>query len=488
MVVKTFLAWSFPFTCDEAYLALWGKYVASGYYDHPPILGWLLHLLQYLGRSPVLLRLMPIIFSTAVGVGIYALLRPYDQRKAFLVFLLFILSPINMVFFIVNTDTPLLLFSFLSAFLLFEAETKRRYLYYLLSGILFGLAFLSKYFAVLLGLSYLFYLLSVHKDARRLKGFLLLALGAFPFVLQNTLWNYHRGWPNIMHNSVNRLRAHSSPLLNLLCLAVILCYLIPPPVFYFLFKNRRGLFRKLLHKNFRIFAVASLLPLCVFFAVSLRRAVRPHWYASFAPFAYLMLAVLLDNNQLIKSIKFAFFISLVQVFLLIAAPFAPIARLKGLVTEGDFASLVTHRRPEEVLEPLQQHKDRFILATKSYSISALLEHHSGERVIVFGKGSRHGRQDDITTNFKELDGSNIIILRKGAKYDRNYHQCFEKMEVTHLEVEGATFSLLLGHGFKYQEYRERYLRTALRAYYRIPDWLPGSRSFFHEKYDFQLAH
>lgn len=126
-------------------------------------------------------------------MGIYALLRPYDQRKAFLVFLLFTVSPMNMVSFFVNTDTPLLLFSFLSAFLLFKAETRHRYSYYLLSGILFGLAFLSKYFAVLLGLSYLFYLLSVHKDARRLKGFLLLALGAFPFVLQNTLWNYRTG-------------------------------------------------------------------------------------------------------------------------------------------------------------------------------------------------------------------------------------------------------------------------------------------------------
>jgi hypothetical protein len=254
----------------------------------------------------------------------------------------------------------------------------------------------------------------------------------------------------------------------------------------FLIQEQKGHPAKL--ARFRIFAVVSLVPLCVFFAVSFKKAVRPHWYLSFLPFAYVAAALVLDNNQIVKCIKFSLVFSLVQVCLVLAAPFAPAGRLKGLVSEGDWASLVMHMRPQEVLRPLEEYEDRFILATNSYCISALLEYYGGERVIVFGKGSRHGRQDDILTNFKELEGRDIVILRKTAKHEREYKRCFERTEVRRFKVQGTTFSLLVGYGFNYQEYRETFLRTVLRAYYRIPDWLPGSGSFFHEKYDFRLEH
>ncbi|MHC4558164.1 MAG: ArnT family glycosyltransferase [Planctomycetota bacterium] len=482
--VKCFLAWCFPFTGDEAYNVLWGKYLASGYYDHPPITGWLLHPLLYLGQSPILMRLPAITFSTAIGVGIYVLLRSYDHRKAYLVCLLYVLSPANSAFFVILSDTPLLLFSFLSAFFLFQAEKKRSYLHYLLSGLFLGLAFLSKYFVILLAVSYLIYFLSVRKDLKRLKGFLLIVLGLLPFVVQNAVWNYHNGWPNIMHNWINRFAAHSSPAINLLSLVIFLSYIVTPPVLYFLFKNRAGIIRNLWKGDFRIFTVASLVPVCVFFAVSFMRPVRSHWYLSFFPFVFIIAGLFLDKNQIVKCIKFSIIFSLAQVCLLIAASFAPVALAKGLVTERDFASLVTYKYPREVLGPHADYKGRFVLATKSYSRSALFEYFSGEKVIVFGTGSRHGRQHDMLTNFKELDGKNIVILRKGARYESDYRVCFEKMEIRRFRVEGAVFSLLLGYGFKYPEYRERYLLAAIQKYYRIPDWLPGSRSFFHEKYDF----
>ena len=142
--------------------------------------------------------------------------------------------------------------------------------------------------------------------------------------------------------------------------------------------------------------------------------------------------------------------------------------------------------PREVLGPLADYQGRFILATKSYSRSALLEYYIGERVIVFGKGSKHARQDDILTNFKELDGKDIVIIRKGTRYESEFKQCFNRMEIKHFSVERANFTLLLGYGFKYREYREIYLLTILEKYYKIPGWLPGSRSFFHEKYDFPI--
>ncbi|NIP32913.1 MAG: hypothetical protein GWN67_20945, partial [Phycisphaerae bacterium] len=322
-----------------------------------------------------------------------------------------------MAFFAILTDAPLFLFSFFSGFFLFKAERENSYLFYLLSGLCLGLAFLSKYFAILLGFSYLLYLLMSHKNSKKVKGFLLLALAASPFVVQNTIWNYQNGWPNIMHNLFNRSTTNSSPLVNLLCFVIFLGYLITPPVLYFLLRNKGGILRMFREDNFRLFAMVSVIPACVLFAVSLKRAVRPHWYLSFFPFVYVMAAFLLNNVQIAKSIKFSLIFSLLQVLLIIGASFFPVAKLTGLISENDLTSLVTYMHPREVLEPLAEYKERFVLATKSYSRSALLEYYSGERVIVFGKGSKHGRQDDILTNFKELDGRNIVILRKGTRYD-----------------------------------------------------------------------
>ncbi len=501
-IVKSLLALCFPLLGDEAYFALCAKYLSAGQYDHPPMISWILHWLLYFGKSPLLLRLPPLLFSTAVAPGLYVLLRPYNQHKAYLASVLFLVAPFNLAFFIVTTDAPLFLFSFLSVFLLFRAENgtlsshkasceeqvcpreNGGYFYYLLSGVFLGMAFLSKYFVVMLGLSYLLYFLTVRKTARRIKGFLLLALGVLPFVTQNALWNYHNGWPNIMHNWINRVTHKPNPAINLLCLALFLLYLITLPLVQFLFKSRAAVLRLFRQENFRLIVLICLFPACVLIAASFKKSVGPHWYVSFLPFVFVMAALVLDARQIVECIRFSLVFSLIQSSVLLAISFVPVGRLQGIINNEQMASLVTYVYPEELLESFQQYNDNFVYATMSYSMAATLEYFSGHRVIVFGKGSHHARQDDILTDFKELDGKDFLLLCKHKLDKEQYESCFEKTEVKPLKVDGATYELILGYGFKYSQYREQYLRLILNRYYKIPAWLPRSRSFFHQKYDF----
>lgn len=483
-VVKSLLAWRFPLLGDEAYFALCAKRLSAGQYDHPPMIAWILHWLLYLGRSPLLLRLPPVVFSTAIGAGVYLLLRPYDPHKAYLASVLFLVAPFNLAFFIVTTDAPLFLFSFLSVFLLFRAENGRGLFYYLLSGVFLGTAFLSKYFAVMLGFSYLLYFLSVRFTARRIEGFLLLVLGAFPFVAQNALWNYHNGWPNIMHNWVNRFTREPNPAVNLLCLALFLLYLMTLPLVQLLFKSRTAVLRLLRQESFRLFVLICLVPACVLIAASFRKSVGPHWYVSFLPFVFIVAALVLDAKQIIGCIRFSLVFSLIQSGVLLAVSFFPVGKLQGIIKDKQMASLVTYMYPKKLVEPFQRYKYNFVYAATDYSRAATLEYFNGHRVIVFGKGSPHARQDDILTDFKELDGKDFLILCKRRLHPEQYEPCFERFEVRPLQIEGATFELIVGYGFRYAEYRERYLRLILNAYYDIPLWLPYSRSFFHQKYGF----
>ena len=57
LAFKFWLAHALPMTGDEAYFVYWGVYPAFGYYDHPPMVGWILALLLQLSRAEwVLIR------------------------------------------------------------------------------------------------------------------------------------------------------------------------------------------------------------------------------------------------------------------------------------------------------------------------------------------------------------------------------------------------------------------------------------------------
>src|ERR1017187_8187539 len=97
LAIKFILAWILPMSGDEAYFIVWAHHPDFGYYDHPPMVGWLLQLLLYLGSSEVLLRLPAILLSTLLGIGIYQLFKPYDEAKAALVAILYLVSPLNIL-------------------------------------------------------------------------------------------------------------------------------------------------------------------------------------------------------------------------------------------------------------------------------------------------------------------------------------------------------------------------------------------------------
>ena len=196
--------------------------------------------------------------------------------------------------------------------------------------------------------------------------------------------------------------------------------------------------------------------------------------------------MLLDNRQLRKCVVFSLVIWVSQAILILGASLVPASFLKDILDNRDYASLVEHKYPDKVVAKLNQYSGRFVLAAKSYATAGLLGYYGNERIIVFGKGSRHGRNDDMVTNFKELEGANILVLEKADKFTAEDVACFEKAVHDEWIIEGAMYPVLFGYGFKYDEYRRIYLSLIERRYYNVPDWLPGEGNFFQRKYDFPV--
>src|SRR5258706_5900012 len=116
LAFKLWLSAVFPFTGDEAYFVDWGVFPDYGYYDHPPMIGWLLALLLQLSRAEWVLRLPVTLLPFALAAGIFFVLRRLDEMKAALAALAFMLLPANVWSVFITTDTPLIFFSFASAF------------------------------------------------------------------------------------------------------------------------------------------------------------------------------------------------------------------------------------------------------------------------------------------------------------------------------------------------------------------------------------
>ena len=69
-------------TSDEAYFVQWGRYPDWGFYDHPPMIGWWLALLERVSDSSFVLRLPALLAPPLIGALGWALIRRRSETLA----------------------------------------------------------------------------------------------------------------------------------------------------------------------------------------------------------------------------------------------------------------------------------------------------------------------------------------------------------------------------------------------------------------------
>jgi len=479
LLLKLGLAVWLPLTGDEAYFYLWAKYPAGGYYDHPPMIGWWLHFLLSFGEAEWWLRLPAVLLSTVIGWGIYrVLVTRVDREKAALVAMLYLISPLNLIMVLVATDTPLIIFSFFSTLALYRAVERSDYRWFIFSGFLLGLAFLSKYFAVLLGIAYGVYLLLIKRSRRNAIGLLLVFLSVLPFAAYSIWWNYQHCWDNILFNLYNRQGGSPAGLDGLLSFIGMLAYLVTPVLLWYGWRMRRKLWQALCGGG--LFIWLWLLPMTLFALLSLNSEIGLHWVMAFYPFLFLALGFVLTADQLRRSNLFMGAFSGLHLILLFVALLLPLNTWKFNRTLHH--DLVLGEHTDEVWQAIQPLVGDRLLATRNYAYSAILEYETGRHVAVFGEASKHGRQDDILTDFRRLDGKSIAVLFYSERSIPQYRRFFEHVSVHTINVRGSTNTLMIGDGFRYGRYRDEILALVKRQYYRLPWFLPSGACYFYDKY------
>ena len=477
-----------PMTGDEACCVGWGEHPAGGYYDHPPMVGWWLSALLALSRAEWVLRLPALLLPLILAWGGWWLVRPAGVERARFAALLILLQPVNVWNVLITTDTPVILFSWLSVLAYVAAlragdegcSARRTLAWHALAGALLGLAFLGKYFAALLGIAYLAHVLFVRRDARRWAGFFALLVCALPAPIYNLWWNSAHCWVNILFNFMNRNADSGLGWTNPALYVVSLLYLATPWLLLGLV-FRRGTVASAIRHNAA--AAASfwlmLTPLALFALMSLWRSVGLHWLVSFIPLLAVLAAIALDPLLLHRLLRWSAALAAVHVALIVSIAQLPVQTWK---TSSFYDGIVLTVHADEVIAQLNPYADDYFFAMDGYSSAATLTYNANRQFAVFGEGSFHARQDDFLTDWRTQDGRNVLILRKTEPNPASYADLFDSVEYRDFELYGARYFMVLGQGFKFAVYHDKVLTRIRDRFYRIPTWLPQRGCAFCERY------
>ncbi|HEY6895863.1 MAG TPA: glycosyltransferase family 39 protein [Rhodocyclaceae bacterium] len=475
LAFRLWLAAALPITGDEAYFIWWGKVPDWGFYDHPPMIGWWLAGQLLLGDAEWWLRLTSVLqpFALAVATAWFVprIWPEAAPARRWWAALLVLLAPAFVWNVLITTDTPLIYFSVLSGLCWLRARRDDELRWFLASGLLLAGAVLSKYFVVFLGFAYLLDLL-LRPTRRGWLGLLIAYACCVPALALMGWWNAGHCWPNYMFNFVNRHENAALGWKNSALYLGMMLYLLTPPVVW-------ALLRGGVLAGRRSLALLALVPLALFALLSLEKTVGLHWVLSFLPFVLLLPALALAEEKLARLGRFFIGFAAIHVLLIVGISFT---QLDAYKKTRWYDSAVLAFEARDIAQRLQPYAADYAFASNGYADAVTLGYNARRYFLVFGEASSHARHDDILTDFRALDGKNILILRKSEPGADEYRPYFRELKVETFERHGVTFYQVFGRGFDYPRYRDAILANVGRKYYRIPGWLPQTGCYFFERY------
>jgi hypothetical protein len=157
-LLRLIVASRLPLLPDETYYWDWSRHLEFGYFDHPPIIAWLIALgTTLLGVNPLGVRIMSIVAGTVASVAMALIARRVaDSHTAAETAIVISVMPLASAGLVLATnDAPLLAFSALTLFFIVRAiqaepRTRDSLKSWCIAGVMLGFAFWAKYTSILL--------------------------------------------------------------------------------------------------------------------------------------------------------------------------------------------------------------------------------------------------------------------------------------------------------------------------------------------------
>ena len=384
---------------DEAYYWYYAQNMAWGYFDHPPMVAFLIKLSSFLFDGELGVRFMSCVLSVGTYVILWDLI-DNPKKKDYVVhffLLVFSFTLMNAYGFLTLPDTPLLFFTALFLWLYKRFLKDPSLLTTLLLGLVMAALMYSKYHAVLV---ILFVFLSNIKLIANKKAWLAVVLALVCYI-PHFVWLYQNDFVSITFHLYERPnQAYSFDgftlgyFLNLIVIIGLLFYWVYGALFKFRATDK---FSKAL-----VYLVYGII--IFFFISSFNRRVQAQWAIAITiPLVVIAFNYMLDNA---KSRKWMYRISLFSLILLLYARV-------WLVYQPLFPVLYeTHGNKEWVNELHAKAGDVPVVFENSYRRAPMYQFYSGIPAISLNNYMYRKNQYSIDGSEEKVRGKKVLYVTK----------------------------------------------------------------------------
>ncbi len=313
-IFSTFYNAFLPLHGDEAYYWVWSHHLQASYYDHPPMIAYMMHLTNYISQSQWGVRLTNIFCMSFTAFYIFKLTKLMSDEKTALNSILIFASIIlvNAGYIIATPDSPLMLFWSMSLYYAYRAIFIGHKSDFILTGIAIGLMMLSKYASILFVAGLLIFLLLKRRDIFKNPYFYIAIIIASILVSPVLWWNYEHNWISFKfqwnHGKTNNFVIRPLLLLDfILGQFAIFSPVFAAILFWFLIKKR------LYFKDDKLFYIAtSIVTILLFFTYKdLYKNMELDWVAPAYIGGTVLVAIIISKYNLIKTFKAGLIIALI---------------------------------------------------------------------------------------------------------------------------------------------------------------------------------
>ena len=421
-LIRLLIVFTMGIMPQDAYYYLYSEHLDFSYFDHPPMVAYMLRLFGLvLGKSVVAIKLTDFIVTLLSLFAFYKLARHFlSEKQAVRASLLYGTTLLLTVLSINTTpDVPLMLFWTLALIYSYKALFEGDLKYWIAAGFMMGLSFISKYTGLFLLFGFFAFLIFSKPHRKHLlsgRSILLLvffAIGIFPVVY----WNYSNDWTSFAFqtadraDSIEEFRLH--PELFLGNLATQLMLLIPflfVGMVVILFKMIRKVIRKrALPSEKHLFLMVFSLPIILFFfGVSLIYWVKLNWIMP----GYIAAIILVTSFLGQKVLRGQVVTSLVlHVLLAVQIVFYPVN------VESDDTWFGWDKFSYQLEERMSEHPDAFVFADDNYKTSAVLDFYLERKIYAGNVVGSSGKQFSILDpDLSHLEGDDAIFIDTDKRF------------------------------------------------------------------------
>ncbi|MBI9066433.1 MAG: glycosyltransferase family 39 protein [Salinivirgaceae bacterium] len=439
---------------QDAYYFFYSENLSLSYFDHPPMVAYMLHGFSLLfGKSVIGVKLSDFIISVGIQLVFFKLSSKIirSQKKYISWILLASTIMISTTSLVTTPDVPLLLFWGLSLLTLYTAIFERKNWYWIWAGIFMGLAFDSKYTALAIPAG-LFLFLIFSKKYRGLLispwpyiSSILLVLMSVPVII----WNVNNDFASFAFQSAERAETISEiTIQNFFGLIGTQFFLLTPVLFvaiwWVVIKYVKRIFKKPNQINPEIwFLLSFLLPMFIgFYILSFFLWVKMNWLFP----TYITGIILVGKLIKEKWIKWQIVASVILHILFFIQVAFYVIPIKSDDTWFGWKELAN-----ETKELQKTHPNTFVFSDDNYKTTAQLMFHLDKKI--YGRniiGRPALQYDYVGDDLDELIGMDAIFIdsdkhikndeKLGSTniYIKDYFSSIEELEPILIKKRGKT--------------------------------------------------